>query len=151
MFWLAVDHSRITEKNKIFIKLCLIYACRNGELRLSEKSHFDFDKKVWTIPPENHKLGKKSGKPLLRSITPEIEGYLKQAFEQSPKSKYVFTNDGSDEVMGMRAPLALPYNIMQYLGRHEGYELAHFSMHDLRCTAQTNFSTLAEPVYICKR
>lgn len=49
MLWLAVDHSRITDKNKLFVKLCLIYACRNGELRLSEKDHFDFKAKVWTI------------------------------------------------------------------------------------------------------
>ena len=46
--------------------------------------------------------------------------------------------------MGLRAPLAIPYNIMQYLRRHEGYELAHFSMHDLRRTARSNFSTLTE-------
>lgn len=145
MLWLAVDHSRITEKNKLFIKLCLIYACRNGELRLSEKDHFDFEAKIWTIPPENHKLGKKSGKPLLRPITPSIEGFLKQAFALSADSKYVFTNYGSNEVMNHTAPLALPYNIMQYLRKNEGYELAHFSMHDLRRTARTNFSTLTQP------
>ncbi|MBV1889142.1 MAG: site-specific integrase [Proteobacteria bacterium] len=145
MLWLAVDHSRITPKNKLFVKLCLIYACRNGELRLSQKEHFDFEAKVWTIPPENHKLGQKSGKPLLRPITPAIEGFLKQAFELSVDSKYVFTNDGSNEVMGHTAPLALPYNIMQYLRKNENFELAHFSMHDLRRTARTNFSTLTQP------
>lgn len=144
MVWLAVDQSRITPKNKLFVKLCLIYGCRNGELRVAEKAHFDFKQKVWTVPPENHKLGKNSGKPLLRPITPSIEGYLKQAFALSGASKYVFTNDGSDDVMGLRAPLAIPYNIMQYLRRHEGYELAHFSMHDLRRTARSNFSTLTE-------
>jgi len=145
MLWLAVDCSRITPKNKLFIKICLMYACRNGELRLSEKEHFDFENKVWTIPPENHKLGVKSGKPLLRPITPSIEGYLKEAFALSADSKYVFTNNCSDKVMGHTAPVALPYNIMQYLRRHEDYELAHFSMHDLRRTARTNFSTLTDP------
>tara|TARA_R110002110_G_C13470513_1_gene720771 strand:- start:5091 stop:6356 length:1266 start_codon:yes stop_codon:yes gene_type:complete len=144
MFWLAVDRSRITPKNKLFVKLCLIYGCRNGELRISEKQHFDFETGVWTIPPENHKLGKNTGKPLLRPITPSIEGFLKQAFELSGDSPYVFTNDDSEDVMGMRAPLAIPYNIMQYLRRHEDYELAHFSTHDLRRTARSNFSTLTE-------
>ncbi|MEO0436277.1 MAG: integrase family protein [Pseudomonadota bacterium] len=43
MLWLAVDNSRITPKNKLFVKLCLIYACRNGELRQAEKQHFDFE------------------------------------------------------------------------------------------------------------
>lgn len=132
-------------KNKLFIKLCLIYGCRNGELRASEKLHFDFEKRVWTIPPENHKLGKTSGKPLLRPITPEIEVLLLQAMALSDKSKHVFTNTGSKEPMGTGAPLALPYNIMQWLRRHDGYEMAHWSIHDLRKTARTNFSTLTEP------
>lgn len=144
MVWLAIDRSRITPKNKLFVKLCLIYGCRNGELRQSEKDHFDFDKKVWTIPPENHKLGKSTGKPLLRPITPTIEGYLKEAFELSAGSKYVFTNDGSDEVMGTRAPLAIPYNIMQYLRRKESFEIKHFSMHDLRRTCRSNLSSITE-------
>lgn len=142
MLWLAVNNSRITPKNKLFVKLCLIYGCRNGELRQAEKQHFDFKTGIWTIPPENHKLGKKSGKPLLRPITPSIAAYLRQAFALSPDSHYAFTNDGSDEVMGIRAPLALPYNIMQHLRRYEGYEMAHFSMHDLRRTARSRFSTI---------
>lgn len=144
MVWLAIDGSRITPKNKVFVKLCLIYGCRNGELRQSEKAQFDFDNKVWTIPPENHKLGKSTGKPLLRPITRTIEGYLKEAFELSAGSKYVFTNDGSDEVMGIRAPLAIPYNIMQYLRRKESFEIEHFSMHDLRRTCRSNLSSLTE-------
>lgn len=138
MLWLAVNNSRITPKNKLFVKLCLIYGCRNGELRQAEKKHFDFKAGIWTIPPENHKLGKKSGKPLLRPITPSIAAYLKHAFALSPDSQYAFTNDGSDEVMGVRAPLALPYNIMQHLRRYEGYE----TMHDLRRTARSRFSMI---------
>ena len=35
--WRAIEQSRIVAKNKLFLKLCLIYGCRNGELRLSEK------------------------------------------------------------------------------------------------------------------
>ena len=132
-------------KNKLFLKLCLIYGCRNGELRASEKGHFDFQKMLWTIPPENHKLGKSTGKPLLRPIAPEIETLLRQAMALSDKSKYMFTNTGSKEAMGTGAPLALPYNIMQWLRRHEHYEMAHWSIHDLRKTARTNFSTLTEP------
>ncbi|MBI2234165.1 MAG: site-specific integrase [Micavibrio aeruginosavorus] len=143
--WRAMEQSRMATKNKLFLKLCLMYGCRNGELCASEKDHFDFEKKVWTIPPENHKLGKTTGKPLLRPITPEIEELLKQAMALSGKSKYVFTNAGSTDPMGTGAPLALPYNIMQWLRRHERYEMQHWSIHDLRKTARTNFSTLTEP------
>jgi len=144
MLWLAVNNSRITPKNKLFVKLCLLYGCRNGELRQARKSDFDFEAKVWTIPPENHKLGKKSGKPLKRPITPLIETMLKEAFALSAESEFVFTNDGTNEVMGVRAPLALPYNIMQYLRRYEAYEMDHFSMHDLRRSARSRFSKITQ-------
>lgn len=145
LVWKAMEQSRMATKNKIFLKLCLIYGCRNSELRLSEKGHFDFGKQVWTVPIENHKLGKASGKPLLRPITPEIEALVKQAMALSPEGKHLFTNSGTNKPMGIGAPLQLPYNIMQWLRRHEKYEMQHWSVHDLRKTARTNFSTLTEP------
>ena len=144
LVWMALEETRMTEKNRLFVKLCLIYACRNSELRLSKKEDFDFEKGVWTIPPENHKLGDSTGKPLLRPITKEIEPYIQQAFLLNEDSDYVFTNTGSNEVMGRSSPLPLPYNIMQWLRRHHDIEMEHWSIHDLRKTARTNFSTLTE-------
>jgi integrase len=143
--WRAIEQSRMAQKNGLFLKLCLIYGCRNGELRSSEKGHFDFKKMVWTIPPGNHKLGKTTGKPLLRPIIPQTEALLREAFALAGNSRHVFTNNGSDKPMGTSAPLALPYNVMQWLRRHEKYEMEHWSVHDLRKTARTNFSTLTEP------
>ncbi|QFT53561.1 site-specific integrase [Microbulbifer sp. THAF38] len=145
MMWQALEHSRMAPKNKIFLKLCLFYGCRNGELRVSEKQHFDFEKRIWTVPPANHKMGKSTKKPLLRPITPEIEPLLKEAFLLSGESKHLFNNSGSDKPMGQGAPLALPYNLMQWLRRHRDYEMKHWSVHDLRKTARTNFSELTEP------
>lgn len=145
LVWKAIEQSRMATKNKIFMKLCLIYGCRNGELRVSEKGHFDFKAMVWTVPAANHKLGKNSGKPLLRPITPETEPLIQQAIDLSKGSPYLFTNSGTSKPMGTGAPLQLPYNIMQWLRRHEKYEMAHWSVHDLRKTARTNFSTLTEP------
>ena len=95
-----------------FNALCLLYGCRNGELRVSKKSHFDFTKKIWTIPIENHKTGNVTKKPLLRPIIPEIEPLLKDAFHLS-KSEYVFNNRDTNEPMGLSSPLALPYNIIK--------------------------------------
>lgn len=143
--WRAIDHSRMAAKNKLFLKLCLMYGCRNGELRLAEKCHFDFEKAVWTVPAGNHKLGHATGKPLLRPITPETQPLLKEAIALSGESRHIFTNTGSDAPMGTSAPLALPYNVMQWLRRHEKFEMEHWSVHDLRRTARTNFSTLTEP------
>ena len=143
--WLAVNKSRMSPKNKLFLKLCLFYGCRNGELRVSEKSHFDFDKAVWTVPAENHKLGKVTKKPLLRPIIPEVAPLIAEAFALSGDSQYVFTNRDAEKVMGQSAPIALPYGVMQYLRRHHNFEMEHWSVHDLRKTARTNFSTLTDP------
>jgi len=144
-FWRAIERSRMAAKNRLFLKLCLIYGCRNGELRAAEKTHFDFERGVWTVPPGNHKLGYATGKPLLRPITPEIAPLVREAMALSNGSSYLFTNAGSDEPMGTSAPLALPYNVMQWLRRHEKFEMEHWSVHDLRRTARTNFSTLTAP------
>lgn len=143
--WRAIERSRMAAKNRLFLKLCLIYGCRNGELRQAEKTHFDFVRGVWTVPAGNHKLGHATGKPLLRPITAEIGLLIKEAMALSEGSRYLFTNTGSDEAMGTSAPLALPYNVMQWLRRHEKFEMEHWSVHDLRRTARTNFSTLTAP------
>ena len=145
LVWLAINESRISPKNKLYLKLCLFYGCRNGELRLSEKRHFDFDNKVWTVPAKNHKLGRKTQKPLLRPIIPEIEPLLKDVFLLSGRSKYLFNNAKTNEPMGKGSPLALPYNIMQWLRKNMAYEMEHWSVKALRKTARTNLSELTEP------
>ncbi len=143
--WLAINESRMCAKNKLYLKLCLIFGCRNGELRLSKKDHFDFKNIVWTVPPENHKLGKVTGKPLLRPIIPEVRVLIEEAIALSGEGDYLFNNNGTNDPMGIGAPLQLPYNIMQWLRKNKGYEMAHWSTHDLCKTARTNFSSLTEP------
>lgn len=144
LVWHAVDKTRMAAKNKIFIKLCLIYGCRNGELRLAEKNHFDFDKMVWTVPPENHKTGKTSKKPILRPIIPIAEELLKEAMLLN-NTKHLFTNDKDDNQMGASSPVQLPYNIMQWIRRHKGHDMPHWSVHDLRRTMRTQISDIAAP------
>ncbi|RUM56313.1 MAG: integrase [Marinomonas sp.] len=143
--WQALEGSRMAPKNKVFVKLCLIYGCRSGEMRIAEKSHFDFEKGIWTVPAENHKLGAKTKKPLLRPIIPEIEPLIKEAFALSSSDRFVFTNSGDNTVMSRSAPLQLPYNLMQWLRRHKKYEMEHWAMHDLRRTMRTHMAELVPP------
>lgn len=145
MLLAALDGSRMAAKNKLFVKLCLIYGCRNGELRLSKKNDFNFEKMTWTVPPENHKTGLSTGKPLIRPITEDIKALLEECFRLSGNGQYLFNNVDSDDPMGRGATVQLPYNIMQWCRKKRGYEMQHWSVHDLRKTARTNFSTLTEP------
>ena len=39
LVWDALDNSRMTRKNALFVKLCLMYGCRNGEMRLNDIEH----------------------------------------------------------------------------------------------------------------
>lgn len=144
MLWYSLEHSRMAAKNKIFVKLCLIYACRNGELRLARKTDFDFDAMVWTIPATNHKAGKKSKKPLYRPITENIKPLLLELFDLS-EGDYLLTNAGEKTQFSTNAGVSLPYHINQWLRKNADYEMKHWSLHDLRRTARTHFSSLCQP------
>lgn len=147
--WHALDKTRMAVKNKIFMKLCLMYGCRVGELKLAKKKDFDFEKGVWTIPAENHKTGKLTKKPLLRPIIPEFESLIRQAMMISYNSDYIFTALNSTEPMKESGHLSMPNNIFQWLKRHKNYEMLHWSLHDLRRTMRTNMSELAPP-HVCE-
>lgn len=69
----GIERSRMALKNRVFFMLCVIYGCRNGELRLALKKDCDFSSGVWTVPAENHKVGKLTLKPLCRPIIPVTE------------------------------------------------------------------------------
>lgn len=140
----CLEHSRIAAKNRLFIKLCLIYGCRNGELRQARKADFDFDKMIWTVPPAHHKTGKKTGQPLIRPITPGIKTLLEDCFRLNA-SAYAFTNEGGNEPLGRSAPLSLPYHVMQWLRKNAGVDMPHWSIHDLRRTFRTQVSVFTEP------
>lgn len=132
--------SRLDHKNKIFIELCLIYACRNGELRRAEKKHFDLKNKIWIVPPQNHKTGYKNDKTLIRPILPKMEELILEAFELS-KGKYLFNHRGDEkEYMTDASSTALPMSVIGWVKRFKKEDMNHWSMHDLRRTARTNFS-----------
>lgn len=148
VLWTALSSSHISPKNMIFVKLCLIYGCRNGELRLAKKSDFDFDKLVWTIPTENHKTGKRTGKSLIRPIIPETNELFLNLMRLSG-SEYLIETHGSRKPLSSSASISLPYHLRQWIRSHLGVEMAHWSLHDLRRTARTNFSELAPP-HVCE-
>jgi len=145
--WSALDNSRITLKNCLFVKLCLIYGCRNGELRIAKKEHFDFGTMTWLVPSANHKTGGKSGKDIIRPITSETKAMILELFELS-ECDYLLTNTGTSNHMSNSASMSVPYKIMQSLRKND-FEMMHWSLHDLRRTARTNFSTLTQP-HICE-
>jgi integrase len=140
----AIDGSRMEPKNGLFLKLLLHFGCRPAELRQARQSDFDFDKGVWTVPPENHKLGKRTRKPLKRPIIKEIEPNIKLLMDLCPGEWLITTTDGTKPLTGS-AVLALPGNIMQWVRKNRDINMQHWSTYALRKTCRTNMATLTEP------
>ncbi|MDR2880325.1 MAG: tyrosine-type recombinase/integrase [Azoarcus sp.] len=143
--WRALNGSRLAYKNKLLMKLALAYACRWGELRLAEKSHFDFQTKIWTVPPENHKIGRITGKPLLRPIMPHTEELIREAFMLSPKHQFVFVSGRTGARMSPTSQTSWTYRIQEWVLRNFRYEMRHWTIHDFRASARTRFSKLTDP------
>lgn len=134
-------NERMEPKNLLFMKLCLMYGCRNGELRKAKKSDFDFEKRIWTVPAENRKTGHLSKKPMLRPIPPEFDEDIKQLMSLS-SGKYLVPLNNKDAPLTSSASLSLPGRVMHWVRKHKKIEMEHWSLHDLRRTARTNFGDL---------
>nr|DAQ93078.1 MAG TPA: Integrase [Caudoviricetes sp.] len=143
MVWRAIDDSRLIERNKILYKLSLFWACRVGELRQAEISHFDFEKGIWTVPWKNHKTGRNTKKPLLRPIIPEVVPLIRRAIELAP-GRYVFSRL-PDKPMSEAFHMSISSNLVKFMLKIYNEQVPYFTIHDLRRTARTNFSELTEP------
>lgn len=141
----AMEASRLAPKFKLLVQLCLLFGCRGGELSYAEKAHFDFEKKLWSIPPTHHKTGKRTRKPLVRPIIPAAEEMLKELFDHSAHSPYAIAKNRRDVPQGRSTLADIPQLIINAARRHLGIEMEHWTLHDLRRTARTNFSDLTEP------
>jgi integrase len=143
--WHAMMNSRLSGKNKLMMMLCLAYSCRWSEVRLAEKAHVDFNGKVWTVPPENHKNGWRTGKPIIRPLLPHTEDMFRQAFALSGDSKFVFISGRTGKVLAPSSQTSWTYEIQRWVWRHCNVVMQHWTLHDFRATARTKFSKLTQP------
>lgn len=147
--WQAMDRSRMATRSKLLVKLVLLFGCRPGEIAQAKRSEFDLEQCVWTIPPERHKTGKATGRPLKRPIIDEVAPLIKEAMRLSHNPELLFSGESSAKPLTSSSILSYPYNIMGVADKQLGIQMEHWSMYDLRKTARTNWSTLAEP-HICE-
>lgn len=149
VFW-AMDETRLWPKTKYLIELLLFFGCRVGELRLAKIADFDFQKMVWTVPPENHKTGRHTDKPILRPIIPEVVPLLKAAMLHS-RGDYLFTLRREARPMNERAHVDIPFRLIDWLNASpRKKKMPHWSIHDLRKTARTNWSSLTRHQHVAE-
>lgn len=148
LLWQAMERSRMPLRSKLFVKLCLFFGCRPGELTGAGKDEFDLKEGVWEIPPERHKTGRVTGRSLPRPIIEEVKPLIEQAMALSHHPGRLFSGESRAVPLNDRSVLSYPYNIMRVAKNQLGKEMAHWSMYDLRKTARANWATLAEP-HVC--
>ena len=67
----------------LLVKLVLLFGCRPGEIAQARRAEFDLKQRIWTIPPERHKTGKATGRPLKRPIIDEMSPLIEEAMQLS--------------------------------------------------------------------
>lgn len=148
-FFKALKTVNLYPANKIYLRLCLMLGCRNGELRLLDPAEIDFDLGIWTLPPDKNKVVRTKRKtadqvaPLVRPLLPEALELIKEAMSMSRLPNRVFSSSQKPKEMNDRTVLCFPYSIINHAEKR--YEpMKHWSLHDLRKTARTNFSRLTD-------
>ncbi|HGJ5878979.1 tyrosine-type recombinase/integrase [Arsenophonus nasoniae] len=138
-----IDAPNYNPRNALIIKLALLFGCRIGELLKAKMADFDFTKGIWTVPPENHKTGRKSKKPIIRPIIPAAEELIKTAKKLSHGSDYLFiVSEGKPLCVSGHISFISNLNKKMAL-KFESY--THWSIHDLRKTMRTGVAELTQP------
>jgi integrase len=140
-FWGKLPEVRIREHTRLALKFLLITGQRRGEAAKMRWSEVDQDN--WTIPAENSKNGKTHIVPLSRMALDTLSKIMKLNKENKKVGDkapvYVFPSSRSGKHIG---PSAISHAISNNL---EEFDLPHFTVHDLRRTAATNFGKLKVP------
>ncbi|MBV2128207.1 tyrosine-type recombinase/integrase [Arsukibacterium indicum] len=143
--WLfdAARNSRLDPKNALLLELLLFTGCRVGELRQAKKSDFDFENMIWTVPAANHKMGDKTGQPLIRPIIEQWIPTIKMLFAMCPGELVITSAKGS--MLQKSFHTSIPDRVVAWLKRYRKVDMESWAIHDLRKTCRTNLSTITEP------
>ncbi len=155
IFWVvhaSLRSTNMSPKNKVIILMLLFYGCRVGELRLAKKSDFDFNNDLWFIPADNHKMGGRTRRAIVRPIIPQIKPFLKYIFSLSPNScEFAFPNlKGKAYTMLSKGfQTSIPQHVDINIKKRFSVDIPNWTMHDLRRTMRTHIAGLAPP-HICE-
>ena len=141
--WRAIDQSYLRPINKLYLKLCLIFGCRHTELRKAKKEHFDLVKVIWTVPPENHKMGGRTEKPIVRPIPLAVLPLIREAAAWSSQdTEYLFPAPSGNAMRSPHSHICWSINLTKWIRKNFDYRISHWTIEAFRKTARTNYSTL---------
>jgi integrase len=139
-----VENGKMNKINKLRVHVTLIFGCRIGELRNAKKVDFDFKEMVWTIHEHKERARNPDAPPIYRPIIDELVPILKLAFALFPSTKYAFPSANGErcgDTMESSVMAALQVSLSR-----KGTPIDHFTFHDLRRTARTNWSRVTTVV-----
>ncbi|WP_323855462.1 integrase family protein [Xenorhabdus koppenhoeferi] len=123
------------------IKLCLLFGCRISELLKAKIPDFDYENNIWTVPPKNHKTGRRSKKPIIRPIIPEAKTLIEQAKKISHGNEYLFTVSGGGPFV-QNSHSTMIGKLSRKMAEYFDDSYTSWSAHDLRRTMRTGVSEL---------
>lgn len=134
ILWGYLNRSKATPAIKSCIKLLIIFGARNSEIREADRSEFDLERKIWTLPAERSKNGKTVRRPIpskAEAIIRELDdaygigGYL---IPGEHRGTYLTTSSITRFINRTRANMLKEHNIPP------------FKAHDFRRTVSTRLS-----------
>ena len=120
-----IEGASLARSIKIAFRLLLLTMLRKGELQRAQWSHLDFERAEWHIPREHSKTGKPHTVPL----SPQAVSLFRELQELACGSSHVLPS------RNIRKPMDL--STLNHALKTTGFEIPHFTVHDLRRTAAT--------------
>ncbi|WP_025120633.1 MULTISPECIES: site-specific integrase [unclassified Serratia (in: enterobacteria)] len=126
--WVAIERSRAATSNKLLHQMLMLWGARVSELRLAERSEFDLQAMVWTVPKEHSKTGKEIRRPIFKQIVPLLEKAM------LTYDNILFPGYEISEPLTMAAA-------NRYIKRiRENLDIGYWRAHDFRRTLVTRLS-----------
>ncbi|MCP1290892.1 tyrosine-type recombinase/integrase [Chromobacterium sp. S0633] len=119
-------------QTKLMMKLMLLTFTRVGEMAMARWEEIDFDKALWTIPPEHRKLPEKSKKtapPHLVPLSPPTLEVLKKLHDITGGREHIFPNRNNPRRPMSPETLRRALHSMGFKGKAD--------VHGFRSTAST--------------
>jgi integrase len=90
------------------LRLLILTAARSGEVRNATWDEFRFEQGVWRIPPDHHKLGKRTGKPKIIPLSRDAIEVLREVGE-AKAGDVVFSAMGGKPISDVAMSKMLPH------------------------------------------
>ncbi len=132
--WIEIGKTKATPAIKNCLKLLLIFAARNSEIRQADRSEFDLERALWVLPAERSK----TGKIVRRSIPALAVQLIKELDELYGAKGYLIPGAHESTCMTSHSVARACKRLWGKMHMDSGVD--EFTVHDFRRTLSTRLS-----------